>query len=321
MADTEIYDLIAFGRSCVDFTYLVEPGQEQSSKAPIMKEIVSGGGQAATSAVIVSLLGGNSAYVGNLGWDDGGMLLLKEFRRFGVDCRWVERPHKFLTPKAIVIVDPLSGHRKIYYQPKQDHFSCPLPEEAIKQCKTLILDPEISLEDLQKVKNWKKPESLVIYDAERRRPALDAMKEFADFFIASETILDINSKISREIALKNLLQDVSGELVITFGENGSIWWKDKIKPIHIPSIPFNHICDTTGAGDVFHASFAYFYPQSKDMILALKCATYCASLSTTLLGTRQKVNYKEELERTVHKIKETDLNELPRWLLQRNLKS
>ena len=27
-------------------------------------------------------------------------------------------------------------------------------------------------------------------------------------------------------------------------------------------------------------------------------------------GTRQKVNYKEELERTVNKIKETDLNEL-----------
>ena len=239
MENIEIFDLIAFGRSCVDFTYVVESGKEQSNKAPIVNQIISGGGQAATSAVIVSLLGGKSAYVGNLGWDEGGMLLLKEFRRFGVDCRWVERPNNFQTPKALVIVDQLTGNRNIYYQPKQELFTCPLPEEAFSRCKTLILDPDISLEDLQKVKRWKNSETLVIYDAERQRPALNEMKEFADFFIASESILDINYEINREKALNELLNSISGELVITFGEHGCIWFKDKHEPIHIPSVPFN----------------------------------------------------------------------------------
>ena len=319
MENIEIFDLIAFGRSCVDFTYVVESGNEQSNKVPIVDQIISGGGQAATSAVIVSLLGGKSAYVGNLGWDEGGMLLLKEFRRFGVDCRWVERPNNFQTPKALVIVDQLTGNRNIYYQPKQELFTCPLPEEAFSRCKTLILDPDISLEDLQQVKRLKNAETMVIYDAERHRPALDTMKDFADFFIASETILDINSEINREEALKKLLVDVRGELVITFGEFGSIWWKDKLKPVHIPSIPLSTTYDTTGAGDVFHASFAYFYPKLKDMILALKYSTHCASLSTTILGTRHRINYKQNLETAVNTIKETYLSELPRWFLGRKL--
>ncbi len=316
MEDNKIFDLIVFGKSCVDFTYIVKSEHKKSGKVPIINEIVSGGGQAATSAVIVSLLGGNSAYVGNLGWDDGGMLLLKEFRRFGVDCRWVERPSKFKTPKALVIVDQLTGHRNVYYQQKQESFSCPLPEEAFNRCKTLILDPDISLEDLQKVKRWKQSETLVIYDAERHRPALNEMKELADFFIASETILDMNTEIEREVALKELLVDVRGELVITFGEYGSIWWKDKRQPVHIPSLPLKDIYDTTGAGDVFHASFAYFYPQLKDIVLTLKYATYCASLSTTLLGTREKINYKENLISSIQNIRETNLSNLPNWFMR-----
>ncbi len=312
-----LFDLVAFGRSCVDYTYVVEMRQDKSSKNPILNEDVSGGGQAATSAVIVSLLGGNSAYVGNLGWDEGGMLLLKEFRRFGVDCRWVQRPNNYSTPKALVVVDKLSGNRNIFYQTKQKNFPCPLPEEAFRRCKAVILDPEISCQDLEKVKNLKQPDTLVIYDAERHRPALNDMKEFADFFIASETILDIEPSISREVALKSLLAEVRGELVITFGENGSVWWEDKTKPIHIPSIPFEDTYDTTGAGDVFHASFAYFYPELKNIILALKYATYCASLSTTILGTRKELNYTEGLLSAVQNIEENYIKSLPDWIISK----
>lgn len=314
MEDIEVFDLIAFGRSCVDFTYVVESGEGENSKSPIKDEIVSGGGQAATSAVVVSLLGGKSAYVGNLGWDEGGMLLLKEFRRFNVDCRWVERPNQFQTPKALVIVDKLTGKRNIYYQPKQKHFPCPLPEEAFGRCKTLILDPEISEEDLQRVKSWKQSETIVVYDAERHRPALDSMKGFADFFIASESILDIDPEIKRQEALKKLLTNVKGELIITFGEHGSIWWKDKMVPVHIPCIRLNNTCDTTGAGDVFHASFAYFYPKLNDIILTIKYATYCAGLSTTIIGTRGKIDYKLDLERVVAGMNEEYLSVLPDWL-------
>ena len=78
MEDIEVFDLIAFGGSCVDFTYVVESGEGENSKSPIKDEIVSGGGQAATSAVVVSLLG-EISLCGNLGWDEGGMLLLRNF--------------------------------------------------------------------------------------------------------------------------------------------------------------------------------------------------------------------------------------------------
>lgn len=317
MEENVFFDLVAFGKSSVDYTYLVDNYEQNNTKVPIYEEYVSGGGQAATTAVIVSLLGGRSAYVGNIGWDERGMLLLKEFRRFGVDCRWIQRPNNFETPKAIILVDKNSGNRKIFYQKKQTNFKCPLPQEAFKNCKVLILDPDISISDFETIKNWKRPDTLILYDAERSRESLSVMKQFADFFIASETLLDLDLSISREAAINSLLSEVRGELIITFGEHGSIWWKDKRTLIHIPALQQDNICDTTGAGDVFHAAFGYFFPKVQDIVLAIKYATCCASFSTTIVGTRQFLNFHQNLESSVLGLTESTLSQLPKWMRER----
>lgn len=317
MKESLYFDLVAFGKSSVDFTYVVESSNQKNGKAPIFEENISGGGQAANTAIATSLLGGRSAYVGNIGWDELGLLLLKEFRKFGVNCQWVERPHNFNTPKAVVLVDRDSGSRKIFYQNRQENFACPLPAEVVKNTKVLILDPDISEEDIDKVKKWKSTETVVIYDAERFRLSLNPMKKFADFFIASESILDIDPDLNRKEAISSLNKDVRGELIITFGERGSVWWKDKKFPIHIPANFVKNVRDTTGAGDVFHAAFGYFFPKLKDIILTLKYATYCAGVSTTFLGTRKPINYHEGLSDAVKSLRDIELHELPDWMLYR----
>lgn len=317
MEENLYFDLVAFGKSSVDFTYVVESDFSKNGKAPIFEENISGGGQAATSAVITSLLGGRSAYVGNIGWDELGLRLLKEFRRYGVNCQWVERPNNFKTPKAIILVDRDSGDRKVFYQNRQKDYCCPLPLEALKNTKMVILDPDISDEDLEKVKTWKNSETLVMYDAERYRPSLNSMKKFADFFIASESLLDIDPTVNRQDAIMALTENVRGELIITFGEKGSVWWKEKKTPIHIPVTSIDKVRDTTGAGDVFHAAFGYFYPRLKDVLLTLKYATHCAGASTTFLGTRRPINYHEGLSRAVENLQEIELQELPEWMLYR----
>lgn len=292
----KLYDLVSCGRACVDDSFLVPSVTGERGKTPILKSYVSGGGQAATCAVVVAQMGGKSAFVGNLGRDSYGELIRDELESFGVDTSLVDYPEGYKTPRAIILVDQESGERQIYYEPTDENYSIPLTEEILKNARSVILDPQIKPEELHQVMKWCPKDCIVVYDAERPRPSLQEMKSYADFFIASETILDIpvNGKINRWLALEQLQEEVKGELIVTFGEHGSVWMQEGSYTL-VPA-PEVKAVDTTGAGDVYHAAFAYYQPQIKDIVETMKVATLCAALSTTYPGTRGNMPFQEFLE-------------------------
>ena len=298
--------MISFGRACIDEYYLVSGSSLESKKSPILDHHVAGGGQAATSAVVVSILGGKSAYVGNLGLDSFGMEILKEFKRFGVDTRWVNRYPELSTPKALILVNEENGDRTIYYEPSAKKSSVGISKDCFENVKCLILDPEISIQDLDFVMEHKDKETLIIYDAERQRPALAKMMEVADFFIASETILDIEEGVSRKKKFEELKEKVQGEFIITFGEKGAFWVRGE-QVLHVSAFLDVKTLDTTGAGDVYHASFAYFYPRLIDIEKTMLHASYCAAVSTQYLGTRHQMPFFEGLESGIGSLKVKDI--------------
>ena len=283
------FDLVAMGRACVDEYFLVEEEGHNNAKVPILRRKVCGGGQAATSAITVSKLGGRSAYLGNLGKDSFGDLVLQEFIDFGVNVDGVNRPDEFITPKALILVNSKNGDRTIYYDELSRRIKYPIPLPIISSTRALILDPEISPEELDQILESKAKDCIIVYDGERARPSLNAMMDNADFFIASETLMDIRGTSKRRDTFQYLKSKVKGELIFTFGEEGSVWVKNH-ELVHIPAMPVCDVLDTTGAGDVFHASFAYYYPQQKDVLKTLKLATYCASKSISHLGNRERKN-------------------------------
>lgn len=281
------FDLVAMGRACVDEYFVVEEEGNKNIKVPIVQRKVCGGGQAATSAITVSLLGGQAAYIGNLGNDEFGDLLLREFFDFKVNVDGVNRPDSYATPKALIMVNAKNGDRTIYYEKNDPHVTYPIPSQIVSSARALILDPSISTEDLEKVLKMRARDSIIVYDGERDRPSLNAMMDYADFFIASETLLDIFGSNRRKSTFEHLKAKVKGELIFTFGEEGSVWVRE-CALIHIPAMEVSEVLDTTGAGDVFHAAFAYFYPKLKDILQALKVSTYYASKSTVSLGNRDR---------------------------------
>jgi len=301
------YDLVAMGRCCLDETCLISSGSLENRKNPILERRISGGGQAATSAVTVSLLGGKAAFIGNLGRDSPGEMILKEFHDFGVDTRWIQRPENYKTPKAIILVDERNGERTIFYEPGSSSHSLRLPIEILKTARCLILDPEISTEDLEEIIKNKAKKTLIVYDGERQRPSLSAMMEHADFFIASETILDLEPTQGRFKVFEELRSKIQGEFMITFGECGSIWVQDH-EILHIPAWRGVKTIDTTGAGDVFHAAFAFFYLQDGEIVSAMKKASFCAARSTESLGNRNPVALTQGLTKALDELQETPLS-------------
>ncbi len=67
--------------------------------------------------------------------------------------------------------------------------------------------------------------------------------------------------------------------------------------IACPSLPIEHVVDTTGAGDAFNGGFIYGILRGYSLLDALRCGTICGGLSTTALGGTAAVPTAEELER------------------------
>ncbi|PCJ21407.1 MAG: hypothetical protein COB02_02120 [Candidatus Cloacimonadota bacterium] len=301
------YDLISVGKCCIDEMLLIPNQSKNNNKTCIIEKKFSGGGQAATTSVIVSMLGGKSLYSGLLGYDSSGAFLIDELEQFGVETKFIKQHIDFETPKAIIVIKDGSGERTIYYEKRNVKLINPVPMEQIKNTKVLILDPEISVCLLNEVLNVKHPDTLLIYDAERQRPSLQKMMSCSDFFIASETILDIDSNKNKLESFHELQNKIQGEFIITFGSKGSFWiQKDQVT--HIEAYTDIDLKDTTGAGDVYHATFAYFYPQNKNIIESMKLASVTGALSTQFLGTRDKNMFPKDFHLKTNLIKTHQLS-------------
>jgi ribokinase len=74
-------------------------------------------------------------------------------------------------------------------------------------------------------------------------------------------------------------------VIITLGEKGA-WFASAEKEFHVPAFEVRPV-DTTGAGDAFIGSFAYFIATGLPEVQAVRRANLYAALSTLATGTQK----------------------------------
>ena len=111
-----------------------------------------------------------------------------------------------------------------------------------------------------------------------------------EFFVVNETELEILAchPVCSEKEIINagllLIEKGANNLIITMGENGTLWLKDK-EVIKIEAKQVNAV-DTSGAGDAFIGAFSSTFVKSKDIKKSLEEASKYASCTVTDLGTQ-----------------------------------
>lgn len=281
------WDSILIGRACIDILTQVEKYPPEDSKTAVSGWQQVGGGQASTCACLIASLGGKVAFIGRLGMDAEADMAIAEMEKYGVDCSFVKRDKNFTTPKAFIAINKNTASRTIFYQPatgpglkKND-----LPMQEILDSKTVLIDPQEIPVGIEITDELKKNNCYTILDAEREKKGLEFLVTKVDALIVSRSYIE--EKIPRlgiEKALKKLYAERCALTAVTLGEQGMIAiYKDKI--ITVPSLPVT-VKDTTGAGDNFHAAFAFAIARDKDIPNALTYATAVASLSCREIGGR-----------------------------------
>lgn len=253
------------------------------------------GGKGANQAVMAAKLGGDVAMVTKLGDDIFGRDTLQNFERLGVDISHVHITDQAFSGVAPIAVDADGNNSIIIVTGANDL----LTEEEIEAARPAIAAAAIVVCQLEiplpitlaALRIAREEGVTAIFNPAPARPGLpDELYRLSDIFCPNETETElltgmpVSTLAEAEAAARTLLARGAGAVVLTLGERGALLVNEE-GAIHVPTNKVTAL-DTTGAGDAFVGSLAYFLALGKPMTDAIARANRIAAVSVQGAGTQ-----------------------------------
>ncbi|MBO5254717.1 MAG: hypothetical protein J6B07_02715 [Opitutales bacterium] len=252
------------------------------SKVKIITHTIQGGGPAATSTVAAARLGLDAAFIGTVGDDDAGVKILKDFQAEGVNTDAIVVRKGRTSPVAYCWVDEPTGKRSVAWTrgDTEELEENEVNLDVLNGASVLHMDGHNPKGALAAAKRAKELGVLVNFDAGTVRDGVAELLPYADILIASEAFArSWTGENDLKKALIKLAEYGSKVVGCTMGEHGSMMY-DNGKYIECPAFKISPV-DTTGAGDVFHTSFAVRYLETQDLY---ECQRFGAAVSAIKCG-------------------------------------
>ncbi|OYT35199.1 sugar kinase [Archaeoglobales archaeon] len=294
--------VIGFGALNLDKIYLVDkiPSPDQEGFVKDVKTFP--GGSAANTVVGLSRLGIKTGYLGKVGKDEEGKILLNNLISEKVETSGVIVAEG-RSGTALIFVDE-SGNRAILVDPGVNdtiRFK-EINLDLVEKFKMLHLTSficKISDESFNSQKKLVKEFDFVSFDpglpyAEKGLKSLEPILKHTTIFLPSKQELEIIFSTNYEEAADLCIQMGIQIVAVKMGERGC-WIKTSEDEFLIK--PFNvKVIDTTGAGDAFNAGFIYGFLKNKEVEKCGRLGNYVASLCIQKIGARDglpnKINSK-----------------------------
>ena len=290
-------DVIGVGQSSLDRVCLLAAPAPPGGKVALLDSRDLPGGQIATAMLACARLGLRAAFVGSVGDDPAADVVLAPLALSGVDLRGVKRVAHARTRSATVLVDARSGERTIlgFRDPRLALAPADLASGPIERAGCLHLDAvdlEASCFAAELAQRACVP---VLLDADASVPGLEKLLARVDFPIVSRALAEaIGGRGGLRAALGELCALGARLAVVTLGEHGALARLGE-RVIESPAFRVD-VRDTTGAGDVFHAAFAWGLLEGLPAEPILRAANAAAAMSCRALGAQGGLPTRAELE-------------------------
>ena len=253
------------------------------------------GGKGANQAVMAAKLGGAVTMVTKLGQDVFGENTLKNFKSWGVNTQHVHFTDQAFSGVAPIAVDT-EGHNSIIIVTGANDLltgqEIEAARPAIAASSILVCQLEIPLEvSLAALRIAREEGVKTIFNP---APALSEIpQEFyhlSDIFCPNETETELLTGMSvesleeAENAARVLIERGAASVILTLGDRGSLLVTD-VTAEQVPVEPVKAL-DTTGAGDAFVGSLAFFLAAGKSLSDSIKRANRIAAVSVQSSGTQ-----------------------------------
>ena len=253
------------------------------------------GGKGANQAVMAAKLGGHVTMITKLGQDVFGENTLKNFKSWGVDTQHVHFTDKAFSGVAPIAVDTEGRNSIIIVTGANDLLTgeeIEAARPAIAASAILVCQLEIPLEiNLDALRIAREEGVKTIFNpAPARSEIPEEFYDLCDIICPNETEtelltgMSVQSLADAENAAKVLIKRGAASVILTLGERGSLLVTDTTIE-HVPVEPVKAL-DTTGAGDAFVGSLAFFLATGKSLADSVKRANRIAAVSVQSSGTQ-----------------------------------
>jgi sulfofructose kinase len=250
------FDVVCLGESSIDLVSVVDAFPEPDTKVAAATFDLFHGGQAATAAVACARLGWRSRYVGCLGTDLWGDMIVSGLTTERVDVAAIRRADA-RSRTATLLVERTTGRRTVieHRDPRQRFQPEELNAAIVTSGRTLLVDAT-DVEAATLAARMARVAGIpTVVDVERSCPGVDALLAEIDILIVTAHFATTHTGESDPAeGLRRLVARFRPALaVLTLGAKGS-WALCEREEITTPA-PAVPVVDTTGAGDAFRAGF------------------------------------------------------------------
>ena len=254
------------------------------------------GGKGANQAVMAAKLGAEVAMITKVGEDIFGRDTLKNYESLGFDTRYVLFTDQASTGVAPIWVDESTGNNAIIVVAGANDLLSPADvvaaRSAIISAKIVVCQWECPLETtLAALRIGREAGVMTLFNPAPARTELPPEAyQLSDILSPNESETELLTGRSvatleeAEAAARILLGRGAGRIVLTLGERGSLLVDEDIVQ-HVPA-PKVQAVDTTGAGDAFMGSLAYFLALGAPILEAMARANQIAAISVQSPGTQ-----------------------------------
>ena len=254
------------------------------------------GGKGANQAVMAAKLGGDVTIVTKLGQDIFGDDTRKNFASFGVDTTYVATAADSFTGVAPIWVEETSGDNAIIVALGANDLLSPADVEAaqpaLASAQIVVCPWEIQTETVLAALRLSREAGVrTIFNPAPARGELPAeVYRCTDILCPNEsetellTGMPVATESEAVAAARALLARGVGAVILTLGARGSLLvTPEATQAVPTPSV---RAVDTTGAGDAYVGSLAYFLAAGKPLPVAMERASRIASISGQASGTQ-----------------------------------
>lgn len=291
MGVTAVPDLVTIGHVLMDVRIFVVEFPKQDEEAKTDKLSLGGGGSAANVAVGASRLGVKSGFIGAMGFDTFGRVLLEELEHEGVDVTHVKVDTTTNSGLTFIAVNRKGQVMMFGYTGASDKlFPSDLNRNYISSAEHIHITGLSFDTALAAASMASEARVIISFDPGRLTSRLGLKKvspllKYVDQILLNhEEACKLTGETKLDDAAKILLKVGPKIVVIKKGADG-VFAMTPDNKFSVPAYPIK-VVDTTGAGDAFSAGFITAQLEGKSLEDSVEFANATANLKITKAGAR-----------------------------------
>ena len=297
---SSIVDIVGVGLNATDTIIRLPHFPAFNSKVEFRVSETLPGGQVATAVTACARWGLKARYVGKIADDSSGLLQQNEMRKTGIEARWIVVP-QCQSQSSFILVDEETGERTVLWKRDRRLELSPseIQREWVVQGRLLHVDGH-DCAGATVAARWARSAQIpVTADLDNLYPGVEALLENVDYAITSK---EFPARLSGQTDLFVSLPAIASRFgcrltAATLGTDGVLVW-DRTRFHYSPAFDLKPV-DTTGAGDVFHAAFAYALLRGDELPRSLEFSCAAAGLSCMGMGARGGIASLEEIKKLI----------------------